>query len=183
MITAAILKQICPHILEPEAWAPALEAAAVEFEINTPLREAAFLAQVCHESGCFAYVKELWGPTPQQVRYEPPGVKAAELGNTYAGDGFRYRGRGLIQLTGRANYRNCGADLELPLEDHPELLEGMAAASRSAGWFWLRHRLNELADGGDTQRITKRVNGGYNGLSERVAYYERALQIFSTDTA
>ena len=153
-----------------------LNAAMDEFEINTPARQAAFVAQIAHESGQLQWVKELWGPTDEQRTYEPPGERARELGNTQPGDGFRYRGRGLIQITGRANYHACGRNLGVALEDEPELLAQPVLACRSAALFWKSHGLNELADSGDFMRITMRINGGLNGQASRVAFYERAQQ-------
>lgn len=137
------------------------------YAIDSPARQAAFLAQIGHESGGLIYVRELWGPTPTQEEYEG----RADLGNTEPGDGFKYRGRGLIQITGRANYQTCGAALTLPLLDHPELLEAPGNAAQSAAWFWNSKNLNDLADIGDFNTITRRINGGLNGLQNRLALY------------
>lgn len=176
MISLDDLKAICPKTSTGRLalFVEALDDAMAEYEINTPERQAAFLAQIAHESGGFIYLKELWGPTPDQRGYEPPGHKADMLGNTLKGDGFKYRGRGLIQVTGRSNYRDAGAALALPLEDQPELLEEPANACRSAAWFWGARNLNELADAGDFKAITKKINGGLNGYDDRLAYLERA---------
>jgi putative chitinase len=176
MITVDQLHAICPRTARArlEQFVDALNDAMAEFEINTRARQAAFLPEVAHETGGFVYLKELWGPTPEQQRYEPPGHKAETLGNTQSGDGFRYRGRGLIQITGRANYRDCGLALGLPLEDEPELLEHPIAACRSAAWFWKSHGLNALADAGDFERITRKINGGLNGQADRLALWETA---------
>ncbi|RML20109.1 Prophage PssSM-02, lytic enzyme, partial [Pseudomonas syringae pv. lapsa] len=102
-----------------------------------------------------------------------------DLGNTVAGDGSKYRGRGLIQVTGRANYEECGEALGLDLIDHPELLELPQHAAMSAAWFWHRAALNTLADMGDLLTITKRINGGTNGLADRQALYARALEVLA----
>jgi putative chitinase len=153
-----------------EKFCAALNAAMVEFDITTSARQAAFLAQVAHESGQLRYVRELASGAAYEGR--------KDLGNTTPGDGPRYCGRGLIQVTGRANYAACGAALGLDLIDTPELLEQTANACRSAGWFWRTHGLNALADVGDQVRITRRINGGTNGLAERLAFFdlaERAL--------
>src|SRR6267378_3364403 len=100
-----------------------INSTFVEFAIDTPKRQALWLAQVAHESNGFLWLREIWGPSPAQRAYEPPSRKAQDLGNTQPGDGFRYRGRGLIQITGRANYAACGEALALALEETPELLE------------------------------------------------------------
>ena len=145
------------------------------FEINTPARQAAFLAQVGHESGGLRWLTELWGPTPAQSRYE--GRK--DLGNVQLGDGFKYRGRGLIQTTGRHNYTATGRALDLDLVNNPGLLSLPKNAAMSAGYFWESNGLNELSDTGSVERVTRRVNGGVNGLHERTALYEAALQVLA----
>lgn len=157
------------------AFRPYIEAAMDAFQINTPQRQAAFLAQVGHESGGLRWLTELWGPTPAQSRYE--GRK--DLGNTQIGDGFKYRGRGLIQTTGRHNYTVTGRALALDLVNKPELLALPENAAMSAGYFWESNGLNELADTGSIERVTRRVNGGLNGLAERVALHNAALQVLA----
>jgi putative chitinase len=154
---------------------PHLNNAMAEFGIDTPQRQASFLAQVAHESGQLRFTREMWGPTPAQRGYEG----RIDLGNTYQGDGFRYRGRGLIQITGRTNYRACGAMLGADLLNFPELLEGPALASRSAAWFWRKNNLNALADAGEQVEICKRINGGKNGLQERLNFYAAARQVLT----
>ena len=151
-----------------------LTTAMTEYGIDTPQRKAAFLAQVAHESGSLKYVREIWGPTPAQAGYEG----RADLGNTEPGDGKRYLGRGLIQVTGRANYASAGIALGLPLVDHPELLEDPLNACRSAGWFWQSRRLNSYADRNMFATITKAINGGYNGLDDRLNHWLNARQGF-----
>lgn len=158
-----------------EEWLPSIESAMAEFEINTPERQAAFLAQVGHESGGLHWVVELWGPTEAQRRYE----WRADLGNTVAGDGYRFRGRGLLQTTGRANYKATGDALGVDLITTPEELAKPPLAARSAAWYWKRHRLNELADAGDFRLVTRRINGGYNGYAERVALWEKANEVLA----
>jgi len=153
-----------------------LNQAMGEFEIDSPQRQAAFIAQIAHESGELKWIKEIWGPTATQKTYDPPGKKADDLGNTLPGDGFRFRGRGLIQITGRANYRSCGEALGVDLEANPDRLAEPAFACRSAAWFWKSHGLNELADAGDFQQITKRINGGLTGEADRLAFYGRARE-------
>lgn len=143
-----------------------LNDAMKEYEIDNFERETHFLAQVAHESGGFNYVRELASGEAYEGR--------ADLGNTEPGDGPRYRGRGLIQITGRANYRACSDALGADLVSQPELLEQPSLACRSAAWFWEAHGLNELADKGDIRTITKRINGGLNGYQDRLSYLEIA---------
>lgn len=154
-----------------DKFAQPLTDAMEEFEINTPWRQAAFLAQVGHESGDLLYVKELASGAAYEGR--------RDLGNTQAGDGVRFKGRGLIQITGRSNYSKCGDALGVDLIAHPELLEGTDLACRSAAWFWKTHGLNELADQGDFYAITRRINGGTNGLDDRIAHWDRAKEVLS----
>jgi len=154
-----------------EHWADPIGIACGLYNINTPLRVAAFLAQIGHESGRLRYVKELWGPTVWQQGYEG----RADLGNTQKGDGSKFRGRGLIQITGRYNYRLCGEALGLDLLEHPELLEDPHYAVMSAAWYWDGRCLNKYADAGDFDHITRRINGGDNGKADRDALYQRAL--------
>ena len=146
-----------------------------KYGIVTRLRTAAFIAQVGHESGQFRWLKELWGPTSQQAGYEG----RTDLGNIVKGDGSKYRGRGLIQITGRANYAACGEVLGLDLINQPELLEQPQYAAMSAAWFWSTRGLNTLADQGDFVKITRRINGGLNGLEERLALWERAKKVLA----
>ncbi|AAO55611.1 glycoside hydrolase family 19 protein [Pseudomonas syringae group genomosp. 3] len=175
-ITAQQLLQILPSAGQKAGvFAPVLNTAMSKHQILTPLRIAAFIAQVGHESGQLRYVREIWGPTPQQLGYE--GRK--DLGNTVAGDGSKYRGRGLIQITGRANYAECGEALGLDLIHHPELLEQPEHATMSAAWYWSSRGLNSLADKGDFLQITRRINGGTNGLADRQALYDRALKVLA----
>lgn len=151
-------------------WADPITAAMALYSIDTPARQAAFLAQVAHESGLFVYVRELWGPTVAQQGYEG----RADLGNTEPGDGLKFRGRGLIQVTGRANYAKMGAELGLDLLNHPELLELPSNAALSAAQFWTDHSLNQYADSGDFETLTRRINGGLNGLENREAIWNLA---------
>ena len=156
-----------------------LNAALERYDIGTLARTAAFLAQLAHESGELQFMQEIWGPTAAQKRYEPPSELARRLGNTRAGDGFRYRGRGPIQITGRDNYRRYGRALELDLEGQPEQAAQPGVGFLIAGEFWSRNRLNALADAGDFDAITKRINGGMNGAAERRRLHARALQVLA----
>lgn len=151
---------------------PYLTSAMTEFNITTPQREAAFVAQLLHESGSFKYMEEI----ASGAAYEPsvnPRL-AQKLGNLNEGDGKRYKGRGAIQLTGRANYRAAGAALKLPLEERPELAALPENALRIAAWFWSKNGLNELADADKFDDITKRINGGLNGIEDRRKHWSRA---------
>ena len=161
----------CP-ITRATSWAAPITAAMARFDINTPARQAAFLAQLGHESGRLIYVREIWNPAQclWQGRYEG----RADLGNTQPGDGAKFKGRGLIQITGRANYRDCGKALGLDLETSPALLEQSDNAALSAGWFWSTHGCNELADAGQFEKITRRINGGLNGQADRLALWDFA---------
>jgi predicted chitinase len=143
--------------------------------IDTPLRSAAFIAQLAHESGEFRWMEEIWGPTAAQLRYEPPGDLAQRLGNTQAGDGKRFKGRGPIQITGRFNYKKYGDLLDVDLCADPARAAAPDLAFATAGLYWRSNGLNELADVRDFVAITKRINGGTNGLADRQMYYARAL--------
>lgn len=158
-----------------DRFAGPLTDAMSEYEINTRNRMAAFMAQILHESGMLRYTKEIWRPSAAQVRYE--GRK--DLGNTEPGDGKRFMGRGLIQTTGRNNYKNTGDALGVDLLSNPEMLETTVLAARSAGWFWKNRGLNELADSGKFETITRRINGGINGLEDRERLFDIARRVFS----
>ncbi len=157
----------------------ALNAAMERFLINTPKRIAAFLAQVGHESGQLQYVREL-GNNQYLSKYDT-GTLALRLGNTPEadGDGQKYRGRGLIQITGRSNYRQCSLGLfgDERLLSLPELLEQPQWAAESAAWFWQQNGLNELADRDQFNTITRRINGGLNGLQDRLEIWARARAV------
>jgi putative chitinase len=155
-------------------FAPFIQAACEHYQIVEPLDVAAFLAQIGHESARLVFTKELWGPTIAQRAYEPPSAKAAELGNTQVGDGQRFCGRGLIQITGRANYALAAVALDLDLLNHPELLEQPEHAAMSATWFWWNKKLTPLALAGDFIEVTRLINGGTNGLADRQALYDAA---------
>lgn len=175
MISVADLVKISPYCKRyAEQFVGPLNEAMDEFYINdSKARESAFLAQIMHESGSLRYVKEI----ASGVAYE--GRK--DLGNVFAGDGIKYKGRGLIQITGRDNYRLCGEALSLPLLDHPELLETPVNACRSAAWFWHDRGLNVLADMGEFDKITRRINGGTNGKAERDSFFALAKATLGSD--
>ena len=156
-------------------WLPFLVAAMDEFDINTPARQSMFLSQIGHESGSLRYSSEIWGPSEAQKRYEG----RVDLGNIETGDGSRFRGRGLLQITGRGNYTETGKALGVDLLSDPELLGLPELAARSAAWWWMAHGLNGIADTGDNLKATQRINGGTNGLTDRMARYEAAKRVFA----
>lgn len=155
---------------QAERWYPHVRSACLAHRVTTPVRIAAWIAQVGHESGGFVYTREIWGPTAAQLRYEG----RADLGNILPGDGSRYRGRGLIQITGRANYTKAAHALGVDVVAYPERLEADDLAALSAAWWWAAHGCNELADAGDFTALTRRINGGTNGLADRQARHARA---------
>jgi len=178
-ITIPQLQQIYPQATSEhlEGYFQSLIEAMREAEINTTLRVAAFLAQIGHESDRLKYMSEVWGPTAAQKDYEPPGHRAKNLGNTQAGDGYKYRGAGPIQITGRSNFIHYGKLLGLDLENHPELAHTPQVGFRLAGAYWTEHKLNALADTGDFTEITQKINGGQNGAADRLSIYTAALKV------
>lgn len=144
-----------------------------KYGITTPLRLAHFFSQIAHESGGFKYLAEL-GDKSYFDKYE--GRK--DLGNTQKGDGYKFKGRGYIQVTGRANYSEISKDLKIDFINNPELLEQEVNAMVSALWFWNKRKLNQFADLDDIKTITKKINGGYNGLKERQEYLTQYKKIF-----
>lgn len=170
-LTPEQLLAIMPNLpaAKSEAYLPLLNAAMGEFEINTPLRQASFLAQLAHESGELRYMEEIASGAAYEGR--------KDLGNTEKGDGVRYKGRGPIQLTGRSNYRRAGQALGLDLEGEPTLAAKPEVGFRIAGWFWKTHDLNAVADSGDFRKVTRIINGGYRGMEARERYHERAKAV------
>ncbi len=173
MITGEQLLKIMPGAARRVgAFVAPLNAAMREFGIDeNPARETAFLAQVAHESGQLRWLEEI----ASGERYEG----RRDLGNIVEGDGKRFKGRGLLQITGRANYRAVGDALGIDLLVHPERLADPDLACRSAAWFWEDRGLNELADKGDFLAITKRINGGTNGWVDRLAYFTKAKEVLA----
>ena len=141
-----------------------------KYQINTPLRCSMFLAQIGHESGQLQYTEELESGAAYEGR--------KDLGNSHTGDGVKYKGRGLIQITGRKNYVLCSLSLDLPLLENPELLASVPWAALSAGWFWNNNSLNSLADMSLMKECTRRINDGMNGWDDRLKLYNRALEVF-----
>jgi putative chitinase len=165
------LRAIMPNLSEARAneLMPHLNRAMQEAGINTPRRQAAFLAQLAHESGEFRWMEEI----ASGAAYEGRG----DLGNTQPGDGVRFKGRGPIQLTGRSNYAAASQALGIDLVNNPTRAADPDVGFRTAAWYWNNRNLNSYADAGNFDAITYRVNGGYNGKAARDAYYNRALQV------
>jgi len=185
-----------PHI---DHWYHALEQALPDYDINTPRRVAAFLAQCAHESGGFTTLKENLNYRAVTLRKVFPKYFTDAAAEAYAGkqemianrvygnrmgngpeesgDGYRYCGRGLIQLTGKQNYQNFADSLQMAVEDVPEYLATFEGAVQSACWFWESNNLNQFADTGDILTMTKRINGGTIGLEDRIKHYEHALHV------
>ena len=199
-LTLEQLKQMVPDMPYAEHWYEALEQLLPDYEINTPHRIAAFIAQCAHESGGFKFIKENLNYKAASLRtvfgkYFPTDdlanayakkpemianrVYASRMGNgdEHSGDGYRFCGRGLIQLTGRSNYENFAASLEISPEEAADYLGTFEGAAQSACWFWESNNLNSVADAGDIKKMTKIINGGYIGLEDRMAHYQHALQI------
>lgn len=180
VITLPQLLQVMPGArLRAGVFIDALNTTLSRYEINSSKRSAAFLAQIGHESGELCYVREL-GSDQYLSKYDT-GTLAARLGNSPEadGDGQKYRGRGLIQITGRRNYLACSQALfgDDRLLQQPQLLEQPQWACESAGWFWQTNGLNELADNDQFTNITRRINGGLNGLDDRLQRWARAKAV------
>jgi predicted chitinase len=152
------------------SFAKPLAAAMKEFDINTPKRQAAFLAQVAQECGELRYQEEMFSNLDALEN-------RADLGNTKAGDGRKYKGRGPLMLTGKANYKAAGQALKQDLEAKPELVVQPEIGCRAAAWYWKTQGLNELADRGDVRGITKHIHGDYAGLEARMRFYKQAKQV------
>ena len=199
-ITAQQLLQILPNAGQVAGvFVPVLNTAMSRYQIVGSKRIAAFVAQVGHESGHLTRLVENLNYSADALRMTWPsrfdaGLASAtarkpeqianiaygkRMGNTAPGDGWKYRGRGLIQITGKNNYRDCGDALGLDLIAQPELLEKPQHASMSAAWFWASRGLNTLADSGSFSKITQRINGGQNGAADRQALYARALKVLA----
>jgi putative chitinase len=170
MLTDTQLRRIMPHLprAKRDLYLPPLNRAMAEFGITTPARRAAFLAQLAHESAELRFMEELAGGYAYEGR--------ADLGNTHPGDGPRYKGRGPLQLTGRANYARYGKRLGVDLLHAPALAAAPDVAFRVAALYWRDHGLNTLADQGRFTEITRRINGGLNGAANRRKYYARATK-------
>ena len=152
-----------------EVYTPLLNQYMHEYRICGKLRESAFIATIIWESGSFKYTREIASGSAYEGR--------EDLGNIHKGDGVRFRGRGLIQLTGRSNYERASKALGVDFVSNPQLLEQPEWAVKSACWWWADKGLNEIADTGDFRRITRIVNGGYNGWNSRLNFYNRAKEV------
>ena len=183
------------------SFAQAISSAAERFQINTPERLAAFIAQTAHESARYTRLIENLNYSAQGLMKTWPTRFTPSIADEYArkpeaianyvyggrmgngpeasGDGWRYRGRGMIQLTGRDNYRRCGLDLGMPFEAEPDIVAQPHYAAITAGWFWQAHGLNGWADKGDFTRITRIINGGTHGLDDRVKIWRKALEVLN----
>ena len=200
MITLQQLQQILPDNEHVEAWHTALSGILPDYEINTPERIAAFIAQCAHESAGFKAIKEnLNYKATSLLKVFPKYFKTAEQAERYAhnpemianlvyanrmgngaeasGDGFRYCGRGLIQLTGHDNYQAFADSIDCDIDTLPEYLATFEGAVQSAAWFWETNNLNQLADQQDIVALTKRINGGIIGLEDRKKHYAHALHV------
>ena len=203
-LTLQQLKELLPKNPYVEHWHRALAQLLPDYDINTPQRIAAFVAQCAHESGGFTALKENlnykavtlrkifpkyfpddaianhYASLPNKQEAIANKVYASRMGNgdESSGDGYRYCGRGLIQLTGKNNYQSFADSLEMNVEDVPEYLATFEGAAQSACWFWESNNLNQWADKGDILTLTKRINGGTIGLEDRIKHYEHALHVF-----
>jgi len=176
------LKQIIGNNPYAEYWHNALSVLLPDYNIDTPQRIAAFMAQCGHESANFTALKENLNYRAASLRkifpkYFPTDASRMGNGPEESGDGFRYCGRGLIQLTGKSNYQDFADSLEMNVEDVPEYLQTFEGAAQSACWFWEKNNLNKWADAGDIKELTRRINGGYIGLDDRIKHYEHALHV------
>jgi len=205
MIDLTLLQSLCPRtkITVLGQYAPALNEVMEYYEMDSPLRIAGFLSQIIHESGAFNLTKE-------NLNYSADGLRKTfgkyfptmELANQYArqpekianrvyanrmhngdeasGDGYRFCGRGLIQITGRENYTKFAAALDMSLDSCVIYMETPEGACSSAGWFWDTNQLNDYCDSGDFITLTKRINGGTNGIDDRRRVYDQAISLLNT---
>jgi putative chitinase len=197
------LKELLPKNPYVDHWHQALSQLLPDYEIDTAQRIAAFVAQCSHESAGFTALKEnlnyksvtlrkifpkyfpsddlanAYANMPNKQEAIANRVYASRMGNgdEHSGDGYRYCGRGLIQLTGKSNYQSFADSLEMNVEDVPEYLATFEGAAQSACWFWETNNLNQWADKGDILTLTKRINGGTIGLEDRIKHYEHALHV------
>jgi putative chitinase len=202
-LTKEQLKQLLPKNPYIDNWHDALSILLPDYEINTPQRMAAFVAQCSHESGGFRVLKEnlnyratslrkifgkyfpndeiakQYASKPNKQEAIANRIYASRMGNgdEASGDGYKFCGRGLIQLTGRNNYTFFAGSLDITVEEASEYLQTFEGAAQSACWFWETNKLNQWADKGDIVTLTKRINGGTIGLKDRIEHYEHALHV------
>lgn len=206
MLTSQQFGKLFPNCKDPEGWVEVMEEVFPKYEINTPARQAAFIAQCGHESGgwrafsenlnysakaldaIFGKYFKRAGRDANEYHRQPEKIAnviyANRMGNgdTESGDGYKFRGRGPIQLTGHDNYSNFCSDMGVDIMDNPdEVAEDKELALMSAIWFWNKNGLNRYADSGDIKTMTRRINGGYIGLEDRIKHYKEAMEMFGED--
>lgn len=206
MLTSVQFKDLFPNCKDPEGWVEAMNEVFPKYDISTPGRIAAFVAQCGHESGGWRTFSENLnysakaldaifgkyfvraGRDAEEYHRQPEKIanvvyaNRMDNGDTDSGDGWRYRGRGPIQLTGKANYTAFANDMDVDVVDNPDLVsEDKEIALMSAIWFWNKNKLNQYADTGDIKTMTKRINGGYIGLEDRIHHYKEAMAMLGED--
>ena len=206
MLTSSQFSKLFPNCKDPAGWVSAMNEVFPKYEINTPARIAAFIAQCGHESGGWRTFSENLNYSAKSLdavfgkyfvragrdanEYARQPEKIANVvyanrmdnGDTESGDGWRYRGRGPIQLTGKSNYASFSADYGVDAIGNPDLVsEDKQVALMSAIWFWNKNGLNKLADSGDIKTMTKRINGGYIGLEDRIHHYKEAMKMLGSE--
>jgi putative chitinase len=206
MLTESQFKKLFPNCKEPAGWVDAMNEVFPKYEINTAGRIAAFVAQCGHESGGWRTFSENLnysakaldaifgkyfvkaGRNAEEYARQPEKIanvvyaNRMDNGDSESGDGWRYRGRGPIQLTGKANYAAFASDMDVDVLDNPDLVsEDKEVALMSAIWFWNKNKLNQYADSGDIKTMTRRINGGYIGLEDRIHHYKDAMEMLGED--
>jgi putative chitinase len=207
MLTSSQFKKLFPNCKDPDGWVDAMTEVFPKYDIDTPERVASFIAQCGHESGGWRTFSENLNYSAKSLdavfgKYFVRGGRNAEEyarkpekianvvyanrmdnGDTNSGDGYRYRGRGPIQLTGKANYASFASDMDVDVLSNPDqVAEDKTVALMSAIWFWNKNKLNQYADSGDIKTMTKRINGGYIGLEDRIHHWKQALEMMGSDT-
>jgi putative chitinase len=208
MLTTSQFKKLFPNCKDPDGWVDAMNEVFPKYEINTPERIASFIAQCGHESGGWRVFSEnlnysakaldaIFGKYFKRAArdsepYHRQPEKIANVvyanrmdnGDTESGDGWKYRGRGPIQLTGKANYSAFASDMDVDVVDNPDSVsEDKEIALMSAIWYWNKNKLNRYADSGDIKTMTKRINGGYIGLEDRIHHWKEALHMLGSDAS
>jgi putative chitinase len=206
MLSSEQFAELFPNCKDPEGWVEAMNEVFPKYEINTPERIAAFIAQCGHESGGWRVFSENLnysakaldavfgkyfvraGRDAEEYHRQPEKIanvvyaNRMDNGDTDSGDGWRYRGRGPIQLTGKANYTKFSEDMGVDAVEDPDMVsENKTVALMSAIWYWNTNGLNKYADSGDIKTMTKRINGGYIGLEDRIHHWEEAIKMLGGD--